>query len=127
MSDNVIKFPKEKISNDRTPHLPQTDEELFKSITINRMMLVDEVVNSLFNNMGSKLFFQGFPIDDPEFFQDYVLVGEMLRALLYSSVDVEHPFYQVILDNREKLKDLTEKGDLVIMEDDEDGIFDEEF
>jgi hypothetical protein len=91
------------------------------------MMLVDEVVNSLFNNMGSKLFFQGFPIDDPEFFQDYVLVGEMLRALLYSSVDVEHPFYQVILDNREKLKDLTEKGDLVIMEDDEDGIFDEEF
>jgi hypothetical protein len=127
MSDNVIKFPKEKISNDRTPHLPQTDEELFKSITINRMMLVDEVVNSLFNNMGSKLFFQGFPIDDPEFFQDYVLVGEMLRSLLYSSVDVEHPFYQVILDNREKLKDLTEKGDLVIMEDDEDGIFDEEF
>jgi hypothetical protein len=127
MSDNVIKFPKERMTQDKTPHLPQTDEELFKSITINRMMLVDEVVNSLFNNMGSKLFFQGFPIDDPEFFQDYVLVGEMLRSLLYSSVDVEHPFYQVILDNREKLKDLTEKGDLVIMEDDEDGIFDEEF
>jgi hypothetical protein len=91
------------------------------------MMLVDEVVNTMFNKMGSQLFFQGFPIDDQEFFQDYVLVGEMLRALLYNSVDVDHPLYQVLLDNRDKLKDLTEKGDLVIMEDDEDGLFDEEF
>ena len=123
MSNNVIKFPKESI-RDKTPDLPKNEEELFKAITVNRMMLVDEVVNSLFNNMGTKLYFQGFPIDDKQFFQDYVLVGEMLRALLYNSVDVEHPLYQVLLDNRDKLKDLTDKGDLVILEDDEDGIFD---
>lgn len=125
MSNNVIKFPKESI-RDKTPDLPKNEEELFKAITVNRMMLVDEVVNSLFNNMGTKLYFQGFPIDDKQFFQDYVLVGEMLRSLLYNSVDVEHPLYQVLLDNRDKLKDLTDKGDLVILEDDEDGIFDEE-
>ena len=124
MSNNVIKFPKESI-RDKTPDLPKNEEELFKAITVNRMMLVDEVVNSLFNNMGTKLYFQGFPIDDKQFFQDYVLVGEMLRSLLYNSVDVEHPLYQVLLDNRDKLKDLTDKGDLVILEDDEDGIFDE--
>ena len=105
----------------------KTEDELFKSNHSQRMMLVDEVVNTMFNKMGSQLFFQGFPIDDQEFFQDYVLVGEMLRALLYNSVDVDHPLYQVLLDNRDKLKDLTEKGDLVIMEDDEDGLFDEEF
>ena len=125
MSNNVIKFPKESI-RDKTPDLPKNEEELFKAITVNRMMLVAEVVNSLFNNMGTKLYFQGFPIDDKQFFQDYVLVGEMLRSLLYNSVDVEHPLYQVLLDNRDKLKDLTDKGDLVILEDDEDGIFDEE-
>ena len=125
MSNNVIKFPKESI-RDKTPDLPKNEEELFKAITVNRMMLVDEVVNSLFNNMGTKLYFQGFPIDDKQFFQDYVLVGEMLRSLLYNSVDFEHPLYQVLLDNRDKLKDLTDKGDLVILEDDEDGIFDEE-
>ena len=125
MSNNVIKFPKESI-RDKTPDLPKNEEELFKSITVIRMMLVDEVVNSLFNNMGTKLYFQGFPIDDKQFFQDYVLVGEMHRSLLYNSVDVEHPLYQVLLDNRDKLKDLTDKGDLVIMEDDDDGMFDEE-
>jgi|TARA_Y100000114_G_scaffold44711_1_gene40359 hypothetical protein len=112
---------------DKTPDLPKTEEDLFKAITVNRMMLVDEVVNTMFNKMGSQLYFQGFPIDDKEFFQDYVLVGEMLRALLYNSVDVDHPLYQALLDNRDKLKDLTEKGDLVIMEDDENGLFDEEF
>ena len=125
MSDNIIEFPKDRIVGDKLS-LPKTEEDLVKSITLNRMMLVDEVVNSMFNNMGSKLFFHGFPIDQEEFFKDYVLVGEMLRAVLYDSVGVEHPLQEVLNDNRDKLKDLTDKGDLVIMEDDDDGMFDEE-
>ena len=125
MSDNIIEFPKDRIVGDKL-NLPKTEEDLVKSITLNRMMLVDEVVNSMFNSMGSKLFFHGFPIDQEEFFKDYVLVGEMLRAVLYDSVGVEHPLQEVLNDNRDKLKDLTDKGDLVILEDDEDGIFDEE-
>ena len=126
MSDNIIEFPKDRIVGDKL-NLPKTEEDLVKSITLNRMMLVDEVVNSMFNKMGSKLFFHGFPIDQEEFFKDYVLVGEMLRAVLYDSVGVEHPLQEVLNDNRDKLKDLTDKGDLVIMEDDDDGMFDEEF
>jgi len=125
MSDNIIEFPKDRIVGDKL-NLPKTEEDLVKSITLNRMMLVDEVVNSMFNSMGSKLFFHGFPIDQEEFFKDYVLVGEMLRAVLYDSVGVEHPLQEVLNDNRDKLKDLTDKGDLVIMEDDDDGMFDEE-
>ena len=125
MSDNIIEFPKDRIVGDKL-NLPRTEEDLVKSITLNRMMLVDEVVNSMFNKMGSKLFFHGFPIDQEEFFKDYVLVGEMLRAVLYDSVGVEHPLQEVLNDNRDKLKDLTDKGDLVIMEDDDDGMFDEE-
>lgn len=125
MTDNIIEFPKDRIVGDKL-NLPKTEEDLVKSITLNRMMLVDEVVNSMLNSMGSKLFFHGFPIDQEEFFKDYVLVGEMLRAVLYDSVGVEHPLQEVLNDNRDKLKDLTDKGDLVIMEDDDDGIFDEE-
>ncbi len=125
MSDNIIEFPKDRIVGDKL-NLPKTEEDLVKSITLNRMMLVDEVVNSMFNSMGSKLFFHGFPIDQEEFFKDYVLVGEMLRAVLYDSVGVEHPLQEVLNDNRDKLKDLTDKGDLVIMEDDDNGMFDEE-
>lgn len=125
MSDNIIEFPKDRIVGDKL-NLPKTEEDLVKSITLNRMMLVDEVVNSMFNSMGSKLFFHGFPIDQEEFFKDYVLVGEMLRAVLYDSVGVEHPLQEVLNDNRDKLKDLTDKGDLVIMKDDDDGMFDEE-
>ena len=124
-NDNIIQFPKDRMVDGHSL-LPTNEEELVKSISIHRMMLVDEVVNSMFSNMGSKLFLQGFPVDDKAFFQDFVLVGEMLRALLYNSVNVDHPLYQALEDNREKLKDLTEKGDLVIMEDEDEDLFDDE-
>ncbi len=122
MSDNVIKFPKVSVAN--KPNLPRTEEELFKSISLNRMMLVDELIDTFFTDTASKLFFQGFPIENKDFFEEFVFVGELMRSMLYNSVDVQHPMYEIVEKNKERLKDLTDSGDIVIMED--DNIFEDE-
>ena len=122
MSDNVIKFPKVSVAN--KPNLPRTEEELFKSISLNRMMLVDELIATFFTDTASKLFFQGFPIENKDFFEEFVFVGELMRSMLYNSVDVQHPMYEIVEKNKERLKDLTDSGDIVIMED--DNIFEDE-
>ena len=124
MSDNVIKFPKVSVAN--KPTLPRTEEELFKSISLNRMMLVDELIDTFLTDTASKLFFQGFPIENKAFFQEFVFVGELMRSMLYNSVDVEHPMYEILEKNKERLKDLTDSGDIVIMKDDENIFEDEE-
>ena len=124
MSDNVIKFPKVSVAN--KPSLPRTEEELFKSISLNRMMLVDELIDTFLTDTASKLFFQGFPIENKDFFQEFVFVGELMRSMLYNSVDVEHPMYEILEKNKERLKDLTDSGDIVIMKDDENIFEDEE-
>ena len=122
MSDNVIKFPKVSVAN--KPNLPRTEEDLLKSISLNRMMLVDELIDTFFTDTASKLFFQGFPIENKDFFEEFVFVGELMRSMLYNSVDVQHPMYEIVEKNKERLKDLTESGDIVIMED--DNIFEDE-
>lgn len=122
MSDNVIKFPKVSVAN--KPNLPRTEEELFKSISLNRMMLVDELIDTFFTDTASKLFFQGFPIENKDFFEEFVFVGELMRSMLYNSVDVQHPMYEIVEKNKDRLKDLTDSGDIIIMED--DNIFEDE-
>ena len=106
------------------PNLPRTEEDLFKSISLNRMMLVDELIDTFFTDTASKLFFQGFPIENKDFFEEFVFVGELMRSMLYNSVDVQHPMYEIVEKNKERLKDLTDSGDIVIMED--DNIFEDE-
>lgn len=120
---NVIQFPLKRMGVSpivKERNLPQSEEETIKAITINRMMLVDEVVNTEFSRLATKMMMQGFPIEDSGFFKDYILVGEMMRAILYNSVDIEHPLYDVILNNRDRLKKMIENGDIVFGDEEED-------
>jgi len=43
-----------------------------------------------------------------------------MRAILYNSVDIEHPLYDVILNNRDRLKKMIENGDIVFGDEEED-------
>jgi len=118
---NVIQFPLERMGVSpivKERNLPQSEEETIKAITINRMMLVDEVVNTEFSRLATKMMMQGFPIEDSGFFKDYIFVGEMMRAILYNSVDIEHPLYDIITSNRDRLKKMI--GDGYISFEDED-------
>jgi hypothetical protein len=118
---NVIQFPLERMGVSpivKERNLPQSEEETIKAITINRMMLVDEVVNTEFSRLATKMMMQGFPVEDSGFFKDYIFVGEMMRAILYNSVDIEHPLYDIITSNRDRLKKMI--GDGYISFEDED-------
>jgi len=118
---NVIQFPFERMGVSpivKERNLPQSEEETIKAITINRMMLVDEVVNTEFSRLATKMMMQGFPVEDSGFFKDYIFVGEMMRAILYNSVDIEHPLYDIITSNRDRLKKMI--GDGYISFEDED-------
>ena len=127
---NIIQFPRTESQQVKDmlgeKRLPQTKEETIKAITINRMMLVDEVVNSEFSRLATKMMMQGFPVEDSKFFKDYILVGEMMRAVLYKSVDIEHPLYDIITNNRDRLKKMIENGDIVFEDEDEDEYEDED-
>lgn len=121
---NVIPFPRTESQKIKDmlgeKRLPQTEEETIKAITINRMMLVDEVINSELSRLATKMMMQGFPVEDGKFFKDYILVGEMMRAILYNSVDIEHPLYDIITSNRDRLKKMIENGDISFEDEDED-------
>ena len=116
--NNVIQFPKFVSSEDDDDkrRLPQTEEEVMKAIAVNRMVFVDEVVNQMFSNIATKFYHQGFPVDDEQFFKDFIMIGELTRSILYNSVGVEHPMHEVVTDNRDKLQKLLDKGDIKFLE-----------
>lgn len=92
-SNTVIQFPGVKVRN----RLPETDEELQLAIKNNKAILCDEIVSSTFGALGAELTIQGYPMDDEEYFRDFISVGELLRAFLYKGAGIEHPL-QVYLD-----------------------------
>jgi|TARA_R110000824_G_scaffold266673_1_gene455668 hypothetical protein len=111
--NNVIQFPKSYESQeDDKVRLPQTEDEVMKAIAVNRMVFVDEVVNQTFSNIATKFYHQGFPVDEDEFFRDFIMIGELTRSILYNSVGIEHPMHGVVTENRAKLKKLMDSGDI---------------
>tara|TARA_R110002020_G_scaffold160340_1_gene344732 strand:- start:2498 stop:2899 length:402 start_codon:yes stop_codon:yes gene_type:complete len=119
--NNVIQFPKFLSSeDDEKRRLPQTEDEVMKAIAVNRMVFVDEVVNQTFSNIATKFYHQGFPVDEEQFFKDFIMIGELTRSILYNSVGVEHPMHGVVTDNRDKLQKLLDSGDIKFLEDSDD-------
>jgi hypothetical protein len=110
---NIIKFPSFKdLERSEEPRLPQTENEVMKAIAVNRMVYVDDIVNQMFSNIATKLYHQGYPVDEEEFFKDFIMVGELTRSILYNSVGVEHPLYDIVTKNRERLQKLIDHGDI---------------
>lgn len=120
---NIIKFPSfTDFERSEEPRLPQTENEVMKAIAINRMIYVDDIVNQMFSNIATRLYQQGYPIDEEVFFKDFILIGELTRSILYNSVEVEHPLYDIVTKNRAKLQKLIDNGDIqtTSAEDDDD-------
>jgi hypothetical protein len=91
---NIVQFPKENVRN----NLPQTEEEMMQKIALNRMTLVNELVNAQFSQFAGKLLLNGFPMEDEEVFDRYLLACEFVRAQLFEQIDIDHPL-QDVLDN----------------------------
>ena len=120
---NIIKFPSfTDFERSDEPRLPQTENEVIKAIAVNRMIYVDDIVNQMFSNIATRLYHQGYPVDEEVFFKDFILIGELTRSILYNSVGVEHPLYDIVTKNRTKLQKLIDNGDIQFnnTEDDDD-------
>ena len=122
---NIIQFPSFKDlegEGEEKTRLPQTEHEVMKAIAVNRMVYVDDIVNQMFSNIATKLYHQGYPVDEEVFFKDFILIGELTRSILYNSVGVEHPLYDIVTKNRTKLQKLIDNGDIQFnnTEDDDD-------
>ena len=110
---NIIQFPSfNDVEGEEKTRLPQTENEVMKAIAVNRMVYVDDIVNQMFSNIATKLYHQGYPVDDELFFKDFILIGELTRSILYNSVGVEHPLYDIVTKNRTKLQTLIDNGDI---------------
>jgi len=128
---NIIQFPSfNDVKGEEKTRLPQTESEVMKAIAVNRMVYVDDIVNQMFSNIATKLYHQGYPVDEEVFFKDFILIGELTRSILYNSVGVEHPLYDIVTKNRTKLQTLIDNGDIQFNntedEDDDDDDSDED-
>ncbi len=123
---NIIQFPTFSDSEDVT-RLPQTESETEKAIAVNRMVYVDDVVNQMFSKIATKLYHQGYPVDEEVIFKDFILIGELTRSILYSSVGVEHPLHTIITENRERLQTLIDNGNVQFREDSDEDDYDDSY
>jgi hypothetical protein len=91
------------------------------------MVYVDDVVNQMFSKIATKLYHQGYPVDEEVFFKDFILIGELTRSILYSSVGVEHPLHTIITENRERLQTLIDNGNVQFREDSDEDDYDDSY
>ena len=98
-ANNVLKFP--KIG---TPH-PQNETELNKQFLENKKEYVDEIVNHYSMQVVNRLGMHGCEIFTDEFLNNYAYTTDILRATLYQSLNLEHPFIEHISKGIEELDD----------------------
>lgn len=88
---NVIEFPK------KTPQLsPASLEESLKYVEEVRMDFCDEVSSDILEAVFSVMANYGLKIDTSEKgIKHTVFVEEAIRALVYSTKNLEHPFHKI--------------------------------
>jgi len=91
LSAQIIQFPKNKIV--RMPVEPDEPEKLAKS---NRR-LADNLISELTTDLVNELSI-GYDLDvtTPSFQKDFSYAMECVRASIYRSFDLDHPFHEYI-------------------------------
>jgi hypothetical protein len=97
-TNNVIAFTGGRVRNT----LPSTMKEVEESLQANRAYFVDEFLTIKLQELMNQLFFNGFPVDNPDFLKRVIMCGEIYRSVLYNSIDVPHPLYKLIEENIEE-------------------------
>ena len=88
-------------------------EELQAEFDENKRVYVDHVVEHYSTQLINKLGLHGFDIYKPEFITTYSYTIETLRACLYQSIDLYHPF-------KEHIDEITEELEIEGLDDDFD-------
>ena len=85
---NVIMFPKNKKGSP-----PQSMEELLENVETTRKEHAEFIVDDIMQFAFGREYEEGFDLADEKNVKSTALLVESLRAALYNSVGIEHPFH----------------------------------
>jgi len=97
-ANNVLQFP-----NIGAMPKPKNEEELGERFLKNKKTYIDHVVDHYGTQLINKLGMHGFDIYEENFIYRYSFCVESLRATLYGTLDIDHPFHQVMDDSLDLL------------------------
>ena len=97
-ANNVLQFP-----NIGAMPKPKNEEELGERFLKNKKTYIDHVIDHYGTQLINKLGMHGFDIYEESFIYRYSFCVESLRATLYGTLDINHPFHQLMEDSLETL------------------------
>lgn len=95
MTDNIVSFPKDKIYREGI----QGNEELEKVKVKSTINFADTVVEELAQNILSEFGGIGLEIDNEQFSKDFHFLVCILAAIVYRTLNLDHPFHQFLSEN----------------------------
>jgi hypothetical protein len=93
MSDNLIVFPKEKLSRP-----PQSMSEIIDMVSENRISHIAEILDDVMTAVVCISSDHGYYLVGEDCIKDLTLVSEALRSTMYKCVGIDHPL-QAIAEN----------------------------
>jgi maltose-binding protein MalE len=91
VTDNVIRFPKEKMN---TP--PQSLDDIIADMERMRHEHADEVASSMIPQLIGLFMANGIDVDQHEYIKDVSMIVESTKSLLYKYMNIEHPFHNMV-------------------------------
>lgn len=97
--NNLLTFPQSRVVH--SENLPDT--ELFhKRLRAQKVMFIDYVIAKNFIPIFGQLAAEGINVQSERFVHDFNIMMEMVRSVLYNSVDLKHPLQMFSGDAYEK-------------------------
>ncbi len=104
MANNVLQFP-----NIGAMPKPKNEKELGERFLRNKKTYIDHVVDHYGTQLINKLGMHGFDIYEDSFVCRFSICIESLRATLYGTLQIDHPFLEMMEDQLELLGDLDDE------------------
>ena len=103
-NNNVVKFPKKNIRN-----VIIIKEDAAREVS--KRAYVDEVTESYAEHIAHKLGQQGFDIFNDDFDKHFGFAVEALRSALLMTMDINHPFQEVVEHTVKTIAEMTPDND----------------
>lgn len=120
MTDNIISFPKSKILRDEE----SDDEFVSESKAKIRQNFADNLVNEIVTGLHNEMELYNVDTSKYEFRKDFIFMMDVIKAIVYRSMEMEHPLHEYI-DRTVKLYKKTKDNKMIPMTEEDLLAFDE--
>lgn len=100
LANNIIEFPKNSVK----PKNANDEKQLIKSFEENKKIYVDHLVEHYTHQLINKLGMHGFDVYENEFLRNYFYNCEVLRMVLYDSLNIYHPLKEHVKETIDKFE-----------------------